>query len=590
MKFLLVAINAKYIHSNPAVYSLKAYGQAKAGPGETVEIAEYTINMRMEDILADIYQRKPDAAAFSCYIWNWRMVRELAAELAKVLPEVPVWLGGPEVSFGPEKVLQELPSVKGVMVGEGERTFAELLEYYGADGSKGLDKVTGIAYREGKELFRTKEREAADFSSLPFPYGNPQKFRNRIIYYESSRGCPFRCSYCLSSIDRNVRLRDMGKVKEELLFFLRHEVPQVKFVDRTFNCSRAHALEIWRFIHENDNGITNFHFEIAADLLQEEELELLGEMRPGLVQLEIGVQSVNEDTLREINRHTDMGKLREAVGRILCGKNVHVHLDLIAGLPREDYRSFGHSFDVVYAMGPHQLQLGFLKVLKGSPMYGKAGSYGINYTSLPPYEVLYSKWIAYEEICRLKRIEEMVELYYNSNQFTHTLPVVAQLFAGPFAMFENLADFYKEKGYFLNSPSRGYRYEALLEFACRYDGERKELYRELLTYDIYLRENMKSRPAFAKDLSEYRGRIKSFYEEEKHVRKLLPGYGQYQPRQIARMTHMEVFVYPVWDGGSGREWEGQKEPKLVLFDYAVRDPLTKEAAATVLDEGVYKRK
>lgn len=601
MKVLLVAVNAKYIHSNPAVYSLKAYAQAKLseparqemGMEIDMEIAEYTINLQMGDILADIYGRKPDVAAFSCYIWNWRMVRELIAELAKVLPGMPIWLGGPEASFGAEGILGELPMVSGIMVGEGEQTFLELVEYYAQKGGvRGPGDIRGIVYRAGGRICATGEREPADISALPFlydGYDGLEIFRNRIIYYESGRGCPFRCSYCLSSVDREVRLRDMETVKGELQFFLDHKVAQVKFVDRTFNCNREHARAVWEYIREHDNGITNFHFEIAADLLEEEELTLLSQMRPGLVQLEIGVQSANPDTLREINRHADMDRLRETVDRIRRGGNVHIHLDLIAGLPFEDYDSFGHSFDVVYAMGAQQLQLGFLKVLKGSPMYGKAGGYGISYASLPPYEVLYSKWISYGEICRLKKIEEMVELYYNSNQFTHTLPALEQAFESPFAMYGELADYYGEQGCFVNSPSRVYRYEVLLGFARRHDGGREEMYRELLTYDIYLRENMKSRPAFAKELAEYKGRMREFYGDGERLREMLPDYGEYQPKQIARMTHMDVFHYPVWETDGTAGLGRLEEPRLVLFDYGRRNPLTKEAETKLWKEGQWQR-
>ena len=634
MKFLLAAVNAKYIHSNPALYSLKACA-GKEYENE-IEIAEYTINNRMEDILSDLYARKPDAAAFSCYIWNWRLIREVTAELHKVMPRLPIWLGGPEVTFDAEKILRELPAVTGIMIGEGERTFSELFRYYkyrmepgkeyggtdapdcgtgkeyggtdapdcgtgkeyggtdepeygtGKECGTGLENIAGIVYRQGERLVRTGERELTDMNGLPFLYEDTDRFRNRIIYYESSRGCPFGCSYCLSSIDKRVRFRNRETVCRELQFFLDHHVEQVKFIDRTFNCNHEHTMAVWNYIHTHDNGITNFHFEIAADLINEEELTLLSQMRPGLVQLEIGVQSANPDTLREINRPAELERLKRTVARIHAGRNVHVHLDLIAGLPYEDYESFGHSFDTVYAMRPEQLQLGFLKVLKGSPMYEKAGSYGINYTSRPPYEVLYSNWMGFGEICRLKKIEEMTELYYNSGQFTHTLPVLEEVFEGSFAMFEALAGYYEKEGYFTNSPSRAYRYEVLLEFACKYDKERERLYKELLTYDIYLRENMKSRPGFAKDLTGYKERIRNFYEAGEAAGDLLAAYGEYQPRQIARMTHMDVFSYPVWEAGNGKPMQPLKEQTMVLFDYGRRSPLTNEAMAYVCGESCEK--
>lgn len=590
MKFLLAAVNAKYIHSNPAVYSLRAYAGEEYK--EKIEIAEYTINNQMEEILADLYERKPDVVAFSCYIWNWRMIRELIGELYKIMPKLPIWLGGPEVTFDAEDLLREMPVVTGVMVGEGEQTFAELLRYYDEAYEKreedtwqmcGLSGIKGIVYRADKQIVNTGERELTDISRLPFLYEELDTFKNRIIYYESARGCPFRCSYCLSAIDKQVRLREIGTVKQELQFFLDHRVNQVKFVDRTFNCNHEHTMEIWKYIQMHDNGVTNFHFEIAADLLREEELTLLSEMRPGLVQLEIGVQSTNPQTLKEINRYTELEKLKKITERLHEGRNVHIHLDLIAGLPYEDYESFGKSFDEVYGMKPEQLQLGFLKVLKGSPMHANADSYGINYTSLPPYEVLYSNWISYEEICRLKKIEEMVELYYNSNQFTHTLSVLEQAFTGPFAMFEQLAEYFDRKGYFVNSPSRAYRYEVLLDFAGCYDGERKELYRELLTYDIYLRENMKSRPGFAGELTGYKEEFREFYEQEEKMREILPDYGEYQSKQIARMTHIDVFSYPVWEEDGMLCTRKLEKERLVLFDYETKNPLNHEARTIVLD-------
>ena len=390
MKFLLVGINAKYIHSNPAVYSLKAY--AGEGYEKEIEIAEYTINNRLEEVLSGIYERCPDVAAFSCYIWNWNFVRELTEELHKIKPQLPIWLGGPEVSFDAEEILRVCPWITGIMIGEGEETFRELVDYYkGGDskeGSIGLEDIQGIVCRIGNRILRTEERPPMDMNRLPFLYRDRENFENRIIYYESSRGCPFRCSYCLSAIDKSVRFRDMDTVKRELQFFLDEAVAQVKFVDRTFNCSHSHAMEIWEYIHRHDNGITNFHFEIAAEKLDEEEINLLEKMRPGLVQLEIGVQSANPETLSEINRQADMGRLEKIVNSIRKGGNVHLHLDLIAGLPFEGYESFGKSFDVVYSMKPEQLQLGFLKVLKGSPMHERAQGYGIKYTSRPPYEVL----------------------------------------------------------------------------------------------------------------------------------------------------------------------------------------------------------
>ena len=577
MKFLLTAINAKFIHSNPAIYSLRACAGEPLQP--YVELAEFTINESPESILEGIWRHQPEVIGFSCYIWNWKLIREILTELPKILPDTDIWLGGPEVTYDGPGLLKEFPQVTGIMVGEGEVTFREVLEQYvketettvpesgKATVEKRFGQIPGLCLASGY----TAPRELTDLTTLPFLYEDMKPFTNRIIYYETSRGCPYRCSYCLSSIDKKVRLRDISVVKRELQFFLDQKVKQVKFIDRTFNCDHKHAMEIWQYIYEHDNGVTNFHFEISADILREEEIALLNRFRPGLAQLEIGVQSTNPETIRAIHRVMDVNKLEKIVAAIHRGQNIHQHLDLIAGLPYEDYESFGRSFDRVYAMQPEQLQLGFLKVLKGSDMHEHAQEYGIRYLELPPYEVLYTNWISYGEIRRLKRIEEMVELYYNSGQFTHTLPVLEKAFSGPFAMYEALADYYQEQGYFTNSPARAYRYRILLEFATRWDPEKEEIYRELLTYDMYLRENLKSRPGFAAEITEEEKRdIRCFYQTEEQERRYLPDYAEYDWKQLSRMTHLEPFRYP--------------EPHYVLFDYQERNPLNYEAAVHVITE------
>lgn len=573
MRFLLTALNAKYIHSNPALYSLKSYvGSLK----DHVQIAEYTINNRIEYILEDIYSRKPDAIGFSCYIWNWNMIREILRELPKIMPGLPIWLGGPEVSFEGAEILREFPMVTGIMVGEGEETFKEvLLHYLRGEGEDVLSEVPGLLLKTGP----TGKREALSMEKVPFLYEDMAPFENRIIYYESQRGCPFRCSYCLSSIDKSVRFRNPDTVKRELQFFLDKKVKQVKFVDRTFNCNHEHAMEIWQYISEHDNGVTNFHFEIAADIIREEEITILRKLRPGLVQMEIGVQSTNEKTLAEIRRGMDVSHLKQVVSRIKEGQNIHVHLDLIAGLPYEDYESFGKSFNEVYAMGPEQLQLGFLKVLKGSYMHEKAKDYGLVYLDNPPYEVLYTNWISYEDIRRLKKIEEMVEIYYNSNQFRATLPYLLKQFPSPFALYEALADYYEEKGFFVETPARIYRYQVLLSFAEQVDGAHKEVYKELLLYDLYSRENLKSRPDFAPDQTKYRQMFTQIYRREAKERQLLPTLCAYDSRQLAHMTHMEVFRYSVWE----QEVTIMSEKKIVLFDYENRNPLTYDARVVVLE-------
>lgn len=605
MKILLIAINAKYIHSNLAVYCLRACaGEQK----DQVEIAEYTINHQKEDILADIYRRKPDVAAFSCYIWNRDYVTSLIRDLHLLCPEVPIWVGGPEVSYDAPQFLREYPQVTGVMAGEGERSFGKLAGLYaksfcikeekdgwmpgeeafvtqGAAGGmrqriseleKGMARIRGLVWRmDSGEIRENPPAERMPLDEIPFVYDNLEDFDHRIIYYESSRGCPFSCSYCLSSIDKGVRFRSLDLVFGELQFFLDRRVPQVKFVDRTFNCNHRHARAVWRYIAEHDNGITNFHFEIAADLLDQEELALLGSLRPGLVQLEIGVQSVNLLTIREIDRVMDLTRLKQTVDRIHARRNIHQHLDLIAGLPCEDHESFVHSFNEVYAMHPQQLQLGFLKVLKGSRMREKAEEYGIVYRQEPPYEVLYSRWISYGDILRLKAVEEMVEVYYNSSQFAYTLAALEKVFPHPYGMFEALAKYYEENDLNGRKHSRMSRLEILHAFAGKADGENRELYEELLLLDLYLRENSKSRPAWAGDLAEYKEDFRRFYQKEAKEPEYLRGYAGYTSKQMMHMTHGEVFFHDVLHTGG-------KLPYCVVFDYRNRDPLTGNAAVVIL--------
>lgn len=565
MKILLAAVNAKYIHANLAVCSLQAYAGEHVKEAD-VEIAEYTINQQKDDILMDIYRRRADILCFSCYIWNLDYIEELVRDMAKLRPDMPIWLGGPEVSYDAPDVLARLPEVTGVMKGEGEETFAGLCRFYqGSEGDLGLRSLRGIAFRDRDGTVRDNPwRPVMDLNDIPFVYYHMEAFRNKIIYYESSRGCPFSCSYCLSSVDKQLRFRDLEKVRRELQFLIDQEVPQVKFVDRTFNCRHEHAAAIWKYIAEHDRGITNFHFEVAADLLNEEELEILGSMRPGLVQLEIGVQSTNPDTIQEIRRTMDFGRVRGAVERIREKGNIHQHLDLIAGLPFEDMESFARSFDDVYALGPDQLQLGFLKVLKGSYMEEKKQEYGLVYKSRPPYEVLYTRWLSYEDMMRLKGIEEMVEVYYNSRQFTHTLEALKAGYPSAFLMYDGLAGFYEEQGLGQVQHKRSARYEILLRYITAEFPEEEERFRELLTYDYYLRENAKSRPEFAGEYKVPKDTLRTFYEKEEAQRRYLPAYRDYDRNQMRKMTHLEYFA---------------QKGIYVLFDYRERNALSRDARA-----------
>ena len=579
MKILLIAINAKYIHSNLAVYSLRAFADKYA---DNIKIVELTINHSEEDILKVIAKEKADVAAFSCYIWNIDIVKRITSNLRKIQKQLKIWYGGPEVSYDFNSCLRENHDLDGIMIGEGEETFLEIVSYY-VKGTGELNHIKGIAYKPSAllsnqtctDIIITPARELIELDCIPFPYQKMEQFQNRIIYYESSRGCPFSCSYCLSSIDKKVRLRSIDLVKKELLLFIEHRIPQVKFVDRTFNCNKNHAMEIWRFIKENDNGITNFHFEISADILSEEELKFLAELRPGQVQLEIGVQSTNPETINAVRRKMDFAKLGRNVSRLKEAGNIHQHLDLIAGLPLEDYQSFRKSFGEVYALKPEQLQLGFLKVLKGSLMELESSKYGITYLDTQPYEVLFTNYLSYEELIHIKGICKMVETYYNSLQFTYSIGYLEHFFNEPMDMYSSLCDYYESKGYDMLAHSRLKRYEILLDFFTErvltltpQDKKMDEiqLFKEILTYDLLLREGMRHRPAFApQKLSQ--GKLRELY-------------ASYQ--KDSRLMHIEAFLYD--NIASSQAGRAIRKNSIVLFDYSERDPLSGAARHTIISQ------
>ena len=581
MKILLVAINAKYIHSNLAVYCLKAYAE-KNMPQDVnvqIELAEYTINQNRDEILKDIYRRQAEMICFSCYIWNLDYVESMIRDVKKVMKDVIIWAGGPEVSYDSRETLGRLPELTGVMKGEGEKTFAKLCKVYGKRSETSelsLEQIDGITFRcPDGTICERPWRVPMDLSEVPFVYHDMKKFENKIIYYETSRGCPFSCSYCLSSIDKRLRFRSLELVFNELQFFLDHKVPQVKFVDRTFNCKHDHAMAIWKYIQEQDNGITNFHFEVAADLLNDEEIRLIRQMRPGLIQLEIGVQSTNTDTIREIRRTMRLEEVREHVARIKEKGNIHQHLDLIAGLPYEDIKSFRKSFDDVYSMRPDQLQLGFLKVLKGSYMQEMQQEYELRYKDEPPYEVLSTKWLPYSDVIELKGIEEMVEIYYNSGQFTHVVEALVENYASAYQMYQDLWQYYEEHDYMGIQHRRSARYEIVLDFVKEKYPEQADVMRELLTYDYYLRENAKSRPEFAGEDATDKRFVRAFYEEEEKERKHLPGYEQFDRNQMRKMTHLEYFPHM---------------GKMLLFDYKFRNPLNQEARTCMIKKDSLERR
>ena len=644
MRYLLAAINAKYIHSNLGIYSLRRYAMERLGlglgqkdeqsaaggmsgavkvpdekemvgmktaPEIQIDLGEYTINHQMDQILQDIYRRKPDVVGFSCYIWNIVYVKELIHDLKKVLPQVRIWLGGPEASYDAVHLMDELPEVELIMQGEGEETFTRLVETCECGTEVCFSEIPGIVLRRFDGTIEVhRPAPLMNLDDIPFSYGDLSGLEHRIIYYESSRGCPFSCSYCLSSIDKKVRFRSLSLVTKELQFFLDRKVPQVKFVDRTFNCKKSHSMAIWQYLLEHDNGITNFHFEISSDLLDDDELALMKQMRPGLIQLEIGVQTTNPVVVKEIRRTMDLDKVARRVAQVNAFGNIHQHLDLIAGLPYEDIESFHRSFNDVYKMEPEQLQLGFLKVLKGSYMEEMKQKYGLLSQSKPPYEVLRTNWLSYEEVIRLKGVEEMVEVYYNSGQFRRTMKRLSQEWGDAFDLYDSLAAFYEDEGLNGVSHNRLARYEILYRFIQKWGNQEKKIanrtdgrilvnekalkteedntskqasrmllkdkpeqaenfsinkmpYQDLLMYDLYLRENVKSRPSFAPDPSEWKNETKQFFMQEAKERRYLKGYEAYDSRQMAKMAHLERM----------------EDGCFVLFDYKNRDALFGNAAA-----------
>lgn len=541
MKALLVALNAKYVHTNLAVYDLMAYARRHSEYSDMLEVREYTINQNTDTILGMLYTEHPDFIAFSCYIWNIREVLLIAKGLKKVNPSVKIWLGGPEVSYNSQQIINDYEYIDGVINGEGEITFGDLIDCWGHGGYE-LGKIKGITYRGSDGIIVQMERqELVSMDEIPFIYEDFSEYENKILYYESSRGCPFSCSYCLSSIDKTVRFRSLELVEKELQKFLDAKVPQVKFIDRTFNCDKNRAFEIWSYITDNDNGVTNFHFEVAADLIDDRDLELFSRMSPGLIQLEIGLQSTNPATILEIRRVMDINRLKQNMLAIRKLGNIHQHLDLIAGLPFEDYESFKKSFCDAYMMEPHQLQLGFLKVLKGSYMEEKSKEYELVYHEEQPYEVMSTKWITYDEILILKRVEEMVEVYHNSGQFDNVLAYLMTFFDSSYQCFLELADYYEDNGLAGIGHKREARYLALREFA-RKKLESIDLFDDLLTYDYYLRENAKTRPSWRKDEPIEKTVYNDFFRrggtEEFSLADSLK-VGTYDSKTMSRKMHIE---------------------------------------------------
>ena len=579
MRVLLTTLNSKFIHSNLALRYLKA--SLKHLP-LTLIMDEFTINDHLERVVGDIYRHKPDIIALSCYIWNIRETLMVVESIKKVIPDSVVVLGGPEVSYDSVSLLEENTEVDVIVKGEGEITFPFLIERL--MNNKPLDDVEGITYRKAGTIIENRDRTPlSDLDALPFPYEEGfQDLDNRIVYYETTRGCPFQCQYCLSSINPGVRYLSLDRVRKDIKTFIDAGIPQVKLVDRTFNCNPKRARDIFRMIMEM-GGNTNFHFEICGDLLDDETLDLLKDAPPGLFQFEIGVQSTRVETLEAIRRKTDFDKLSERV-KILKGyRNIHLHLDLIAGLPGENYLSFQRSFNDVYKLKPDRLQLGFLKLLKGSGIRKDAEIWEYKYLSQPPYEVLENRDISYGEMLMLKDVEDLVERYFNTHRYTNSLEYLGQLFGGDYyALYEDFARYWRTKGYAGLSHSLIRHYEIFIEYGLSIDGIDGEYFKDLIRLD-YASQGKPSRYPKGIDVvldEEEKQWVRNFFNNRDNILKYLPHLAQYTPSQISRMAHIEFFDYEVMrDKGADKV---NRTPIAILFDYNISNKLFERSKLTRL--------
>lgn len=575
LQTVLVAVNAQYIHTGLGARSICAYAKQKAVGA--VSLLEVTVNHREPEVLESLWAAQADVYLFSCYIWNTEMILRLVRDLRKLRPEAVIGLGGPQVGYQGPDFLRGLPEVDVILTGEGEETVCDLLGRLSQ--GQPLGECPGILCREGGQVVATPKRPPMEMDRLAFAYPDLDRLGRRIVYYESMRGCPFACSYCTSSIERGVRKRSLPLVFADLSVFLAQGVEQVKFVDRTFNCDEKHARGIWEWLVEHDNGVTNFHFELSGELLEEEDLAFLSGVRPGLFQFEIGVQSTNPATLREIDRPADVRRLFEKVRRLLQPGNLHVHLDLIAGLPHEGWDEFQSSFHAVYACLPHQLQMGFLKVLSGSKMEKKAEDYGLVYSSNAPYEVLSTRWMSYGQLCLLRGVARMVDLYYNSARFSHLLSHLLPHFDAPFSFYQLLWLHYANvtEGRPLSEMGA---YDLLADFARKQGIPIDETMQWWAKYDLLLHEKPRKWPSWVTvdGSKEYRKPIQRFFQDPANIAAYLPEYQGEASTRVERTAHLEVFPFDPATGEPGAV--------AVVFNYKKRDLLGVALARTLPAEAL----
>lgn len=570
MKILLTAINAKFIHSSLAVRSLKAYCPELAN---NISSIEYTINNSEDYILTDIFKENPDVICFSCYIWNINMVVSLSKNLKKIMPNAKIICGGPEVSYESEDFLLNNPDIDTVIRGEGEKTFNQLCHALVENIS--CTTINGLTFRSSDGIVSTPPQLPLSMDELPFVYSDFSDLQHRIIYYETQRGCPYNCQFCLSSVEKGVRFLSLEKVYTHLDFFLKNKVKQVKFVDRTFNCNKAHATAIWQYLIDNDNGVTNFHMEIEAHIMEDDTIDLLSHAREGLFQFEIGIQSTNINTLTAVKRNPDFDFLKERIKKIKALKNIHIHLDLIAGLPHESYSSFRKSFNDVYALSADQLQLGFLKVLKGSGLRSDSQKYGIVSRHQSPYEVLFTKDISFEEMLRLKAIEDIVETYYNSGKALNTAKYVAMLFDTPFDFYETFSIYWENNNHHRVNHNKQELYTILYEFCNEniFTKPKIETINELLKFDMLLCDNVNSLPNWVNinESDEFKQAKRKFFNTPQNIDEYLPNLKTFTPAQLSRMCRIEFFSC------NPQNVESDEKTVTLLFNYYLRDFSTNQA-------------
>jgi len=539
MQVVLATLNAKFIHSSLALRYLKQYCRTVC---PAIIVREYTINNELLYILGDIYHERPDVLGLACYIWNSDATLALARLVKKVLPDTVIVLGGPEVTYDAEEVLQANLAVDYIIQGEGEEVLAALLTAL-QDG-RPVDAIAGLAWRSRSGIVAGAPQVVEHLDTLPFPYDEADitATKDKIIYYESSRGCPFACRYCLSSATSGVRFFDLDRVLADLAFFIRNDVKQVKFVDRTFNARREHYWPLLQFLAAAECR-TNFHFEIAADLLDDDVIAFLQGVPAGRFQFEIGVQSTHEDTLKEISRQNNWPLIVKHVQALRRAGNAHLHLDLIVGLPFEDCQRFGRSFNDVYQLRPHMLQLGFLKLLKGSGLRRQAEKYGYEYMDGAPYEVLANHYLSYGEIRRLKILEELFNQLYNSGRFRATLQWLVASYQGEaFLLYNDLTTYWENRGLQRMAHSGKAMYQYITDFCTTVRSEAAEVCQSFLKFDALRTEQGALRPEFLPwNGGDWAEEKNVFWRDEERVRNYLPEYRFNTWRELKKHHHLEVF-------------------------------------------------